>query len=84
MAKRFFLVCLGVLCLAIAYHVGAERAIAQAAASSTTGKIKLIAASGETAWVVTDNDDIIMVDGKTAPSVSHGDCWAKFRAGMLH
>lgn len=30
MAKRFFYVCAGLLCLAVAYHLGASRASAQA------------------------------------------------------
>ena len=78
MAKRFFLVCLGILCLAIAYHLGAERAQAQGA----TGHLRLIASEGDVAWVVTDNDDIYLIN-KSAPSVSKGDGWAKYRVGLF-
>lgn len=79
MAKRFFLVCLGVLCLAIAYHLGAERAQAQ----GSTGHLKLIACDGDVAWVVTDTDDIYLLNGKGLSAVSKGDGWAKYRVGLF-
>ncbi len=80
MAKRFFFVCLGFLCLAIAYHLGARSADAQ---SNTGDRVKLIASNGETAWVVSESDEVYMISGKAAPSVSHGAGWAKFRLGVL-
>ena len=50
MAKRFMFVCLGLLCLVFAYHLGAGSAQAQ---SGSAGRIQLITASGDDAWVVT-------------------------------
>ena len=53
MAKRFMFVCLGILCLAFAYHVGASNAQAE---SSSSTKVRLITAAGDNAWVVTEHD----------------------------
>ena len=81
MAKRFMFVCLGLLCLAFAYHLGAGNAQAQ---SGSAGKIQLITASGDNVWVVTENDDIYLIKGDVTPSVAHGDGWSKYRLGVLH
>jgi len=80
MVKRFFFVCLGILCLALAYHLGANNANAQ----GSVGKVRLIAAAGDNAWVVTDSDDIYLINGQSATSVAHGDGWYKYRLGVLH
>lgn len=37
MAKKFFYVCAGMLCLSLAYHIGAERARAQTLGSNLVG-----------------------------------------------
>jgi hypothetical protein len=79
MFKRFFYACLGILCLALAYHLGANNANAQ----GSTGRVREIAASGDNAWVVTDTDDVYFIS-RNAASVSHGDGWAKYRLGVLH
>lgn len=81
MAKRFMLVCLGILCLSFAYHLGAGAVEAQGGSSV---KIRMIAASGDHAWVVTENEDIFLLKGGVTPSVAHGDGWARFRLGLLH
>ena len=78
MAKRFFFVCLGILCLALAYHLGANNANAQGAG----GKVRMIAAAGDNAWVVTDTDDVYLLKENT-PAVAHGDGWARYRLGVL-
>ena len=79
MAKRFFFVCLGILCLALAYHLGANNASAQ----GSGGKVRLIAAAGDNAWVVTDTDDIYLLKEAGTPSVAHGDGWSRYRLGVL-
>ena len=81
MAKRFMFVCLGILCLAFAYHLGAGNAQAE---SSGSTKIRLITASGDNAWVVTESDDIYVIKDGVTPSVAHGEGWAKYRLGVLH
>ena len=83
MPKRFMFVCLGILCLAIAYHLGANTATAQSAAA---GKVRLLSAAGDggRAWVVTENEEIYLIDsGKTA-TVAHGEGWSKYRLSVLH
>jgi hypothetical protein len=80
MLKRFVFACLGVLCLAIAYHLGAGTATAQ---SPAAGKIQLISAAGEKAWVVTENDEIYLIDSAKTTSVAHGDGWVKYKLGVL-
>ena len=79
MVKRFFYACLGILCLALAYHLGANSASAQ----GPSGRVREIAAAGDNAWVVTDTDEIYLIS-KSAASVSHGDGWSKYRLGVLH
>ncbi len=81
MAKRFMFVCFGLLCLAFAYHLGAGSAHAQ---SGAAGKVQLISAAGDNAWVVTENDDIYLIKGDVTPSVAHGEGWSKYRLGVLH
>ena len=75
MAKRFFFVCAGILCLVFAYHLGATNAGAQA----TSSTIKLIETEGNIVWVVTNNDDIYGIDPYKLPNVAKGQGWWKFR-----
>jgi hypothetical protein len=83
MAKRFFFICGGLLCLALAYHLGAQSAAAQ----SGTGHIKDIRPSndpkGDVFYVVTDADDIYAVSRSTAASEAHGTGWVRYRLGIL-
>ena len=51
LAKRFFYVCAGLLCLALAYHLGARSATAQAPGNP-------IAAAPATGYVFTANGDL--------------------------
>ncbi|OGF08046.1 MAG: hypothetical protein A2W00_09095 [Candidatus Eisenbacteria bacterium RBG_16_71_46] len=81
MAKRFFYVCAGFLCLALAYHLGATSATAQAGAK---GQIRHVQAAGDYLWVVTDNDEIYSLNRDQAASVAHGEGWAKFKLGAFH
>jgi len=75
MAKRFFYVCAGILCLAFAYHLGATNARAQGGAS---GSIKHVEAWGGYICVVTDADDIYVVDPQKLRDVAKGSGWWKF------
>ena len=75
MAKRFFFVCAGILCLAFAYHLGATNATAQA----PRGGIKLLETDGAIVWVVTDTDDIYGIDPLKLANVAKGAGWWKFR-----
>lgn len=81
MAKRFFYVCAGLLCLVIAYQLGATRASAQ---GSPAIGIRQIAVYGDRAWVVTEQNDIFTVDAKSAKPVAQGDGWAKYQLGIFH
>ena len=76
MAKRFFYVCAGLLCLAFAYHLGATRATAQGAA---TGQIKFVDARGPHVVVVSESDDIYVLDPEKLAVVAKGAGWTKFR-----
>ena len=76
MAKRFFYVCAGILCLAFAYHLGARSAIAQ---GQTTGTIKLVEAWGGYIAVITESDEIYVVDPQKLRDVAKGAGWWKFR-----
>jgi len=76
MAKRFFYVCAGILCLAFAYHLGATRASAQA---PSTGKIRFVESAGSMVWVVNDADDIYVIDPEKLPYVAKGAGWSRFR-----
>ena len=56
-AKRFFYICAGLLCLALAYHFGAQSATAQAPADPIVG----VAAAGgnyDVVTVVTTNGEV--------------------------
>jgi len=75
MAKRFFYVCAGILCLVFAYHLGASNATAQ----GSRGSIKLIEAEENHIWVVTDTDDIYGIDPYKLNNVAKGTGWWKFR-----
>ena len=75
MAKRFFYVCAGILCLAFAYHLGARNAIAQGQGASN---IKLIEAWGGYIAVVDVNDNIYVVDPQKLRDVAKGNGWWKF------
>ena len=75
MAKRFFFVCAGILCLAFAYHLGARNATAQGQAA---GNIKLVEAWGGYIAVVDVNDNIYVVDPQKLRDVAKGNGWWKF------
>ena len=76
MAKRFFYVCAGILCLALAYHLGATSATAQ---SSARGQIRLMDSRGTQVVVVSESDDIYVIDPEKLPNVARGSGWSKFR-----
>ena len=76
MAKRFFFTCAGILCLALAYHLGATSATAQ---SGSRGQIRLLEARGPYVLVVSDTDDIYVLDPEKLPNVAKGTGWWKFR-----
>ena len=75
MAKRFFYACAGILCLAFAYHLGASRATAQ----TSSGQIKFVEGRGTNVVLVTQSDEIYVIDPAKLPSVSSGTGWSKFR-----
>src|SRR5262245_47415977 len=79
LAKRFFFVCAGILCLALAYHLESTNAAAQAGASH----IKQIETEGDNVWVVTDTDDIYSINNNQATTVASGKGWRKFQLGVL-
>jgi hypothetical protein len=74
-AKRFFYVCVGILCLAFAYHLGAGRAAAQGAAK---GKIRFVEARGANVLVVSESDDIYVIDPEKLREIARGTGWSKF------
>jgi hypothetical protein len=74
-AKRFFFVCVGILCLALAYDFGAARAAAQ---GSAKGKIRFVEARGAYVLVVSENDDIYVIDPEKLGQVARGPGWWKF------
>ena len=76
MAKRFFFVCAGILCLAFAYHLGATNATAQGGAGS---KIRFVEAWGTNVCIVNDNDDIYFIQPEKLRDVAKGLGWFKFR-----
>ena len=80
MAKRFFYVCAGILCLAFAYHLGARNATAQ---GQTTGSIKMIEAWGSYVAVVDASDDIYIVDPQKLRDVAKGNGWWKFNLNAV-
>src|SRR5213594_2223453 len=47
MAKRFFYVCAGLLCLAISYHLGAKSAGAQSGASRVVNRFAIVIGSAD-------------------------------------
>ena len=56
-AKRFFYVCAGLLCLAIAYHLGARSAAAQSG-SPVSGLTVTNVGCGGAVYVLTPNGDL--------------------------
>jgi hypothetical protein len=76
MAKRFFYACAGILCLAIAYHLGATLATAQ---GTEGGQIKFVETRGNHFVIVSQNDDIYVLDPEKLAAVSKGTGWTKFR-----
>lgn len=84
LAKRFFYVCVGVLCLAYSYQVGASRAAAAqgtaqgATQSAAKGKIRFVDSRGAYVVVVSDTDDIYVIDPEKLPQVARGPGWWKF------
>ena len=81
MAKRFFYVCAGLVCLALAYHLGVTNSNAQAASGN---RIRMLSATGTTAWVVTEGDDIYLIKGDTTTAAARGDGWSRFHLANLH
>jgi hypothetical protein len=75
MTKRFFYACAGILCLALAYHLGASRATAQ----GTSGQIKFVEGRGAHVIVVTQGDEIYVIDPEKLNNVAKGTGWSKFR-----
>ena len=57
LAKRFFYVCAGLLCLALSYHFGALNATAQAPGNSVVASF-----GGALSAVVTANGDVYIAD----------------------
>ena len=57
MAKRFFYVCTGLLCLALAYHLGARSATAQAG-SAVSGMAVANVGCGAEVFVLAPNGDV--------------------------
>ena len=53
-AKRFFYVCVGLLCLAFVYHLGARNSQAQAPGNPVVA----MSDYGGSIWVVTANGDV--------------------------
>ena len=76
MAKRFFFVCAGFLSLALAYHLGADRATAQTGAR---GQIRFVESRGAHVVVVSDTDEIFVIDPDKLRDVARGAGWAKFK-----
>ena len=76
MAKRFFYICAGILCVAFAYHLGATNATAQ---SGVRGQIRFVESRGAYVVVVSDTDDIYVMDPEKLPNVAKGAGWWKFR-----
>ena len=61
-ARSFFYVCLGVLCLAITYHLGARSAAAQA--GSGANALIVCSLGGIQSFVaLTSNGDVYVADG---------------------
>jgi hypothetical protein len=65
-AKAFFYVCAGLCLLAVAYHLGASSALAQAPGNSIV--------SGSGGCVVTANGDVYVAPGVVGPSSN----WAQW------
>jgi len=57
LAKRFFFVSAGILCLALAYHFGATSATAQSTGNPVVGMI------GGASAAITANGDVYELDG---------------------
>ena len=58
-AKRFFYVCAGILCLALAYHLGASSATAQSAAGQSNSRVITgFAVDHDYFYVITPDGDI--------------------------
>jgi hypothetical protein len=76
MAKRFFYTCAGILCLVLAYHLGATNATAQGEAK---GRIRFIEAWGNHVCVVNDTDDIYVINPEKLRDIAKGAGWWRFR-----
>lgn len=78
MAKKFFFVCAGLMCLVVAYHLGAQGASAQAG-SMVSGFVAKTPPEGgyrTDFWVMTPSGDIYysgVLDGRPATFV--GNFW---------
>lgn len=82
MPKQFFYVCAGMLCLAVAYHLGAQNATAQSG-GVVAGFTAQPGAPGESAgafYVITANGDIFgryMAPGGGANALAYyGNFWS--------
>jgi hypothetical protein len=75
MAKRFFYICAGILCLAFAYHLGASSATAQ---GGVTGSVRFVEAWENRVWIVNDRNDIFVIDSDKLRDVAKGQGWARF------
>jgi hypothetical protein len=80
-AKRFFYVCAGILCLALAYHLGVQSATAQV--GSTVNGFAMYPGGGaaSTCWVMTPSGDIYgryldpNSSGSSSPLYFVGNFW---------
>jgi hypothetical protein len=82
-ARSFFFVCAGIFLLALAYHLGAQSATAQAGSGVIGPFVNNAQANGEVAsgyvWVMTQNGDVFvrgMDTGGNSPLLSLGNYWS--------
>jgi hypothetical protein len=77
MAKKFFYVCAGILCLMVAYHLGGRTAQAQVGSAPSGFSVT----TNHTIYALTPNGEVFMrrTDGNgnfTGTRVSMGNIWA--------
>ncbi|HET9326184.1 MAG TPA: hypothetical protein VFQ05_05365 [Candidatus Eisenbacteria bacterium] len=91
-AKRFFFVCAGMLCLALAYHLGSTNATAQSrTVESKTGRFTIAAGSNEVILLDTVTGeasrlDTWIVPEKDFPSLGGGKVfhWSRVSQDYQH
>ncbi|MGH7741097.1 MAG: hypothetical protein ACRENS_03655 [Candidatus Eiseniibacteriota bacterium] len=83
MAKRFFFICAGILCLAFAYHLGAQSAVAQSGTGHIKDVVPLTDREGNLFLAFTDQDDIYTIDRTKVVWEARGTGWQRFRLGNL-